>query len=418
MPNKKILLAVKSKAIEPLGTMYLSSMVKKSGWDCRICTFTDLTNWEYVSAYMPTVVGYSCMTGAQDLVRAINHELIRQFKHISIVGGPHPTFTPQDFPVDEFDFVVQGEAEQWMADFLRHEECLNYSDINSLPWPDRTDFPNMPIRDFIASRGCPWSHCKYCYNDKFNKMFPGLAKVRVRSVQDVVREVEYVNPKFAYFQDSCFGISIKWLREFSAQFSKLNIPFHAHFRPQQITEERVHLLKDANCASLRMAIESASPRLRTMIGRQEMDNQELIQAAGLLKQYKLPFMLQSILGLPTATIEDDLATLELNIECGANYAWSSIFSPFPGTELGDLCKEKGWYTGDYSDITDCFFDKSVLNFDEEYKEQTYYLQKAFALCVEAQEMPKSKELSVGEFPKLIHRLTRKIGDKRLYKGII
>lgn len=418
MLANKILLAVKSKAIEQLGVMYLSAIIKERGWDCRICTFADLANWDYVEAYSPAVIGYSCMTGDQHIVQAINHELIRCFHHISIVGGPHPTFYSRDFSSAEFDFVVQGEAEQWMADFLSHGDGINYANINSIPWPDRTDFPDMQIRDFIASRGCPWSHCKYCYNDKFNKMFPELAKARTRSVQDVVAEVKHVAPKFAYFQDSCFGTSIKWLREFSVQFSKLNIPFHAHFRPQQITEERVQLLKNANCASLRMAIESASPWLRELIGRQEMDNSELVQAAKLLKKYSIPFMLQNILGLPTATIEDDLTTLELNIECGADYAWSSIFSPFPGTELGDLCKEEGWYTGDYSDITDCFFDKSVLNFDEEYKERVYYLQKVFALCVEAREMPKIEELNALEFPKLIHRLMRKIGDKRLYKGVL
>lgn len=414
MSNKKILLAVKSKTIEPLGIMYVSKIFKRAGWETFITTFKEVLSLTRI--IQPEIVGFSCMTGDQSIVNGLAiHIQKEQEKTIRIVGGPHATFNPEDF-YTTFDYIFKGEAETEVSNFIDIPQ--NYSDINTIPWPDRSDFPNMPIRDFIASRGCPWSHCKYCYNDKFNKMFPELAKVRVRSVQDVVAEVGHVNPKFAYFQDSCFGISTKWLREFSAQFSRLNVPFHAHFRPQQLTEERVQLLKEANCASLRMAIESASPRLRTMIGRQEMDNQELIQAAGLLKQYKIPFMLQSILGLPTATIEDDLATLELNIECGTNYAWSSIFSPFPGTELGDLCKERGWYTGDYSDITDCFFDKSVLNFAEEYKEQTYYLQKVFALCTKAQEMPKIEELRAEKFPKLVHRIMRKIGDKRLYKGVV
>lgn len=129
-------------------------------------------------------------------------------------------------------------------------------------------------------------------------------------------------------------------------------------------------------------------------------------------------MVQNMLALPTSTIEDDLATLEVNIKCKPDYAWSSIFSPFPGTALGDMCKENGWYKGDYSDITDSFFDHSVLEVTDEYREQTYYLQKVFALAVETQCMPEVWELTQDNAPKLVHRMMRKLGDKRLYGGIL
>ena len=92
--------------------------------------------------------------------------------------------------------------------------------------------------------------------------------------------------------------------------------------------------------------------------------------------------------------------------------------PYPGTVLGDMCVEKGWYKGNYEDITDSFFDHSVLDISEEYREQSYYLQKCFALCVKVKEIPKPEELTAERFPALIHRLMRKHGDKKLYGGII
>jgi len=167
-----------------------------------------------------------------------------------------------------------------------------------------------------------------------------------------------------------------------------------------------------------MALESASDRLRKLMNRPGLDTKNVLSAAGELMDHGIKFMIQNILAIPTSTIEDDLATLEFNIRCKPDYAWSSIFTPYPGTVLGDMCKAEGWYKGDYSDITDSFFDQSVLEFDADYKEQTYVLQKVFALCVETGYMPKVDELRIPNLPKLIHAASRKLGDSRLYRGIL
>jgi radical SAM superfamily enzyme YgiQ (UPF0313 family) len=166
-----------------------------------------------------------------------------------------------------------------------------------------------------------------------------------------------------------------------------------------------------------MALESGSERLRTLMNRPKLDTQNVLSASGLLRDNDIKFMIQNILALPTSTIEEDMETLEFNIRCHPDYAWASIFSPYPGTVLGDMCVENGWYNGGYSDLTESFFDMSVLNFDELYKEQTYVLQKVFALCVETQYMPKIDELRIANLPKLIHTAMRKLGDSRLYKGV-
>jgi radical SAM superfamily enzyme YgiQ (UPF0313 family) len=170
--------------------------------------------------------------------------------------------------------------------------------------------------------------------------------------------------------------------------------------------------------STRIALETASDKLRKVIGREQTSNEETIRSATLLRKAGIKLMIQNMLALPTSTIEDDLQTLEVNIQCQPDYAWASIFAPYPGTALGDECKEKGWYAGDYADLTESFFDKSVLNFSEEYKEQTYLLQKVFALAVEAQCMPEIGELTQSNIFTFIHRAMRKLGDGKLYGGII
>jgi radical SAM superfamily enzyme YgiQ (UPF0313 family) len=125
-----------------------------------------------------------------------------------------------------------------------------------------------------------------------------------------------------------------------------------------------------------------------------------------------------MIGIPSGTIDDDLATLEFNIRCNPTYSWVSIYQPYPGTVLGDYCVKNGYYTGDYSDLASNFFDTSFLNFSEGYKEQLECLQKVFALCVEVGYIPKEDELRHGNFKNLTHKIMRTLGDRRLYGGVI
>jgi radical SAM superfamily enzyme YgiQ (UPF0313 family) len=416
----RILFAVKSKKMETLGVMYLSAVVKQAGHESRIVTFDQVE--EVGKLWLPDIIGFSVMTGDEGKVIMAARNLKTWWpkeKSVPtvIVGGPHPTFYPQDFENQTgIHIVARGEWESQILKLLLQLPYL-YPTIDSMPFPDRTDFPDMVIRDFITSRGCRFS-CTYCYNKRWSELFPEIERVRMRSVDNVIAEIKTVMPQFVYFQDSCFGISKKWLREFKAKYRmEIHIPFHCHLRPNQINEEKAILLAEAGCYSARIALESASPRLRNMINR-DMSNATVYDAVRLLKKWGIKVMIQSILALPTSKIEDDLQTLQMNIRMKPDYAWCSIFVPYPGTELGDLCKEKGWYKGNYGDISDCFFDRSVLEFDEQYKEQTYVLQKVFALCAEAGYLPEKGELEAGNIPNLVHKIMRVMGDRRLYGGLI
>lgn len=158
--------------------------------------------------------------------------------------------------------------------------------------------------------------------------------------------------------------------------------------------------------------------MRKLINRGKTNNEHVYIAARLLKKEKIALILQNILGLPTATIENDLETLEANIRSRPAYAWTSIFQPYPETGLAKICEQKGLYSGDYSEIGDNFFDKSILNVSDEYKEHVSCLQRVFAFCVEMQVMPKVSDLTWERLPKFIHSVMRAVGDRRMFPGII
>jgi len=412
----RILLVVKSKMMETLGPMYLSSVIKQAGHEAKIVSLSEVTLGENYE-WKPDIIGFSIMTGDRDKFKQAA-DIIRYYSKKQpkiIVGGPDPTFFPEGY--GWADEICKGEGENWMANLLTDKvgNIFRYGDIDSIPWPDRSDFPNMKIRDFITSRGCPYNTCHYCYNERWMKLFPEYEKVRIRNPKDVVDEIKSVNPEYVYFQDSVFGISMDWMKEFTKEYPK--IPYQCHLRPEMVTEERVGLLKESNCVAVRIALETADEGLREMVGR-KMKLETVSFASMMLRQCDIQSMMQNILALPNSTIEQDLETLEFNIKCSPTYAWSSIYVPYPGTVLGDLCKEKGWYKGNYENITDSFFAESVLEFPKEQKEQQYILWSVFDLCVRYEYLPKPEELTYKALPKLIHTITRRNGDKKLYLGLL
>jgi radical SAM superfamily enzyme YgiQ (UPF0313 family) len=408
--------------MENLGVMYLSSVIKKAGHECKIWDMEYASSFKNIGAYRcydPDIVGFSIMTGDMNKFKGLKLWLTQSRVATMkiprfIVGGPDVSFFPEGY--DWADEVCKGEGEQWMVDLLLNKN--NYEDIDSIPWPDRTDFPNMRIRDFISSRGCPYS-CNYCFNAQWKELFPQWKHVRTRSAKDVVAEIKSVNPEYVFFQDSCFGVNINWMGEFADRYANdIKRPYQCNFRPEQINEQRVVMLQKSGCVAVRMALESASNRLRSLINRNTVTLKTVREASEILQAYEIQFMLQNILGLPTSSIEDDLFTLEMNIKYKPTYAWASIFQPYPGTRLGNMCKEHGWYKGDYFDIGDNFFDTSILHFDRKHKEQLEVLQKIFALCVDYEYLPKVGELTHKNLPKLVHTVTRKAGDRKLYLNIL
>lgn len=412
----KVLFVVKSKMMENLGVMYLKAVFQEDGHDCCIVSLNEAV--EFSNYWRPDIIGYSIMTGDMAKFEFLDLEIASKLgikRPTTIVGGPDPTFFPEGYKWA--DVVVKGEAEQQMVDMFLSSGGP-YQEISDIPWPARDDFPNMRVRDFISSRGCPYK-CAYCYNAQWADLFPDQKGVRVREVRDIICEIQHVNPEYVYFQDSCFGVKMSWMEEFAKEYKeKIHRPWQCNFRPEQITEERVALLKMSGCTAVRVALESGVNRLRSLVGRHSVQLTQVREAAELLRGNGIKLMLQNIIGLPTATIEDDLFTLECNIKYQPTYAWVSIFQPYPGTKLGDFCIAEGWYKGDYSDISDSFFDTSYLEFNSQYKEQLEILQKVFAFCVGYKYLPTPEELTYKNLPKLIHKITRRKADNELYEGMI
>ena len=404
---------------DPMGIMCLIASVRKAGHEADLL----LTNLEKdlfkaVIDFKPDVIAFSVTSGSEKYYLELLGRLRKRLDFISIMGGPHPTFFPEILEKDGLDIICRGEGDHALVELL---DCLadgkDYSqiknlwvktdgrivknpmrpliqDLDSLPFPDRSAFlkyyayANSSVKHFLASRGCPYD-CAYCFNHLLKRLYrdeTGDSKYcRMRSVENVVREIEQVRDhyplKIIYFHDDLFIMDKKWLREFSEVYgSRVGLPMICYVRANLVDEEVVKNLKAANCITIAMGIESGNDGLRRKVLNRKMTNEQIINAANLFHKYGISIMTQNMVGLPEETIEDALETVELNRIVRPDYAWVSIFQPYPRTELHEYCIERGYL--DPAHVQHASYQvESPINRGQTKKEFEN-LHKFFALAVE------------------------------------
>ncbi len=281
----------------------------------------------------------------------------------SIIGGPGPTFEPESLRHSTIDASCIGEGEQALLDFINGgflppknivlnkdpspSGYLPFLDLNSAPFPDRelvykNDYllRNMPNKQFLAGRGCPYM-CTYCHNNIQNKIFKDCGPiVRKKSVDYLLGEIKSVKQRYplkmVVFQDDTFLFDKKWLFDFCENFPrKLGLPYTCNIRPDLIDEDVVKALKQSNCACVYWSIESGDDFIRNSLLKRQVSRGQILRVGRLLNKYKLPHRSGGMVGLPGEKFKQMLLTLRLNIKIRPEFGFASIFIPFPGLELTD-----------------------------------------------------------------------------------
>ena len=131
--------------------------------------------------------------------------------------------------------------------------------------------------------------------------------------------------------------------------------------PNLVDEELVKLLKSTGCVSINMSIEAANPHFRNQVLKRNISNEEIENAFSVFYKYNIKTFSNNILGLPYSKIEDDISTVDMNIKCKITFAEFPICHPYPGTELGKYCEEKGIFNKDYDSLHMSYQHRSPLS---------------------------------------------------------
>jgi len=132
-----------------------------------------------------------------------------------------------------------------------------------------------------------------------------------------------------------------------------------------------------------MAIEAGNEEVRNGLLKRNISEKQIANAYNLLKRTKIKIGYYNILGLPVKdALKKDIETLKMNIKYKPTMAWSSLFTPYPKTELGEYAIKHGYFHGDFEKIPANNKISSSLEFDsKEEKHQIENLHKLFGITV-------------------------------------
>ncbi len=401
---------------ENLGLMSVSAYLQRAGHEARIFVDVQGTNaFAEVEAYRPQVIGFSVTTGMHhwglDFARRYKE------KHPDVVvlfGGPHPTFYPKMIEHPVVDYICVGEGEEAVDELgraldgegdaahianihtkrdgqiIRNPLRPLISDLDSLPFPDRTYYDRYPItaretsKNFLSGRGCAY-RCNFCANHTMMKLYHGKGRwVRFRSAENVIEEIKQVKAnypvRFVGFSDDILIVNRKWLYPFLELYKKeIGLPFLSTVRANLVDEELVIALKEAGCISTVFGVESGVERIRNEVLAKKVDDEHIYEAARLFRKHKIHFGTYNMLGLPGETLDDAFETVKMNARIRPDFPWCSVLQPYPGTEIRERIEREVGHSLPVDEIGGSYFTNSVMRSRE--IRQMENLQKFFHLAV-------------------------------------
>jgi radical SAM superfamily enzyme YgiQ (UPF0313 family) len=228
--------------------------------------------------------------------------------------------------------------------------------LDELPWVSRVYKKHLRIQDYfnpnapfpmvtvITSRGCPF-RCSFCV---YPQTFTGR-KFRLRSIEDVVGEIKYVEKAFpeaksVFFEDDTLTAGKKRCLEFAGAVieSGVTIPWVANSRID-LDFETMSKMKASGCRELCVGFESGDQKVLDDMGkgtRLERMFRFMADArkAGILIHGCF------MIGFPGEDWDGAMKTIDLAIRLNPDTVQFYPIMVYPGTEAYEEYKEKGWLT--------------------------------------------------------------------------
>jgi len=314
---------------------------------------------QYMKENHVDVVCWSMMTSDSPWMFAKNKDLKSKFKFLSIVGGQHPTFFPDEAVNDpDVDFVVIGPGELVISDILSGKTKTKLvkgtiPNVDQMPNPYRDalyrydEFGKARVKRFIAGRYC-FYNCTYCFNNKLKSTFKDQIKSmwKRKSVPLLMQEIDEVREKWglehANFNDDNIAADRDWLLEFCAAMKERKLEWCGLVCANSTDAELFRIMKDSGCDSIFMGVEAANRDTQLLLGRHWQTTDEIYQAVRWGEEAGIKIRTASIIGFPVDDpLGDALETLEFNQKAAPSDAIIAVFQPYKGTVIWDYCYKKG-----------------------------------------------------------------------------
>lgn len=380
------------KPYAPLGLLYLSSHLKRRGFDVRIfdSTFQRYEAFEaLVARERPAVVGLSSNLMTKPTVLRMAGAAARAGSTV-VIGGPDPSCYAEEYLRHGADVVVIGEGERTLEELLpaldayRRRRDLGHihgiayldnrgqmirtppraliEDLDGQPFPDREAIDisaylrawrgrhGIGSVSLLTARGCPYT-CAWCSRSVFG------ATHRRRSPGRVADEVQLIvdryRPDMLWYADDVFTIHPGWTLKYAAEMARrrLRIPFECISRPERITEPVADALQQLGCTRLWIGSESGSQRILDAMAR-GITAEQVRNAARLLRARGIEVGLFVMLGYDGEDVTDLAATVDHLKRTDPDVFLTTVAYPIKGTAYYEAVRDRIHTDGAWSARTD------------------------------------------------------------------
>lgn len=384
--------ARKMQPYPPLGTLYAAALLRREGFS--VALFDSMLNdpsggfSEAVRKHHPKVIAIY-----EDNFNFLSKMCLSRMREVAfemidaatlagtkvVVHGSDSSDHCAEYLARGADCVLVGEAEWTLLEVV---ECLtrgSQRDLQSIPGVahsanrdgrvvrssrrllmrdlDQLSFPARDLVDInlyrqawrdahgffslnlVSSRGCPY-RCNWCakpiYGDSFHARNP-------ESVAEEMRQLrENCGADHLWFADDLFGISARWIRNFTEQVRQRNaaIPFKVQARADLMRNEgTVAALANCGCAEVWMGVESGSQKVLNAMEK-GIRIEQVLRARYNLKQHGIRACYFLQLGYPGETWSDIQKTIQMVRETRPDDIGVSVSYPLPGTRFYERVREE------------------------------------------------------------------------------
>lgn len=389
---------------EPLGLCYLAAVLRDNGYEPEIFDPHLEVYEEYRQSRDPELIKESVRKkfaqGGYDLVGVSSmylyaykwgHHICAAAKKANedipvVIGGGHPSVVLGETMKDEnIDYLIEGEGEIAFLALLHalntsrtpkqmrqipallhrdngqviHNERQDYIwDLDNIPFPawdlinvDRymntyaeASSARKKTLMMITQRGCPFK-CTFC-----NVFESWGYRFRKRSSENVLGEIDYLIENYGVeeimFVDDNMTIDKKRMMEICEGLKSRPIRWRVVNIASFVTnEEMLRAMKESGCTKVSISVESASEKVLEAM-KKPVDLEWSEDAIRICHEIKLPITVNFITGMPYETKEDMMKTFKWAEKVGADWSTFSVLVPYPGTEIFEYSKKRGYLDPD------------------------------------------------------------------------
>lgn len=393
----------------PLGLLYIAAVLEREGHEVRVLDadlmgFTVKQTVDEACRLHPEVVGLSATTPTIKTALRLFAEIRRRMSNVvTIVGGVHPTFLPEDTlrACPQLDLVAVGEAEETSVELLealkgfqwgdplspddgsvRSVQALEFArrispvkgiayrdpadperirmtqtralieNLDKIPPPARhlVPFERYMIRGkatkvgtILTSRGCPFG-CTFCSSSRI-----AGGRFRARTPENVVDEVEMLHVEYGLDHvevvDDTFTLNQKRAFEVARGLldRRLDVEWYASSAVSTISRELIHMLARSGLSTMYFGVESGSQRILNLM-RKQITLAQVRKAFELCRETGVKTLGSFIVGYPGETLTEARETIDFAMELNPDYAQFTVLTPYPGTPVYSELKAKNLLT--------------------------------------------------------------------------